>query len=69
MCASVNQSFVSMEAVSIVARCRALWLGSMAAASTTMSALMVSCSFISRSDACTISFPFSGVTLPTAPLM
>jgi len=67
--ASVKKSFVSMEAVSMVASGRADLSGSMAAASTTMSASMCSCRLSSRSEACTFSLPFSGVTLPTMPLM
>ena len=68
--ASVKKSLVSMEAVSIVASGRADLSGSMAAARTTMSASMCSCSFASRSEACTRSLPSErGTTLPTMPLM
>ena len=67
--ASVKKSLVSMEAVSIVASGRADLSGSMAAARTTMSASMCNCRFSSRSEACTLSLPPSGVTLPTMPLM
>ena len=50
-CASVKKSLVSMDAVSMVAKGRAEGSGSMAAASTTMSAWMCSCRFSSRSEA------------------
>ena len=53
--ASVKKSFVSMEAVSMVARGRADLSGSMAAARTTISASMCSCRPPSRSDAWTFS--------------
>ena len=49
--ASVKKSLVSMLAVSMVARGRADLSGSMAAASTTMSASILICSFMMRSEA------------------
>ena len=68
-CASVKKSFVSMLAVSCVASGLADLSGSIAAARTTKSASIRSCLLSIRSDACTRSLPFSGVTFPTAPLM
>ncbi len=67
-CASEKKSFVSIDAVSIVASARAPGSGSIAAASTTMSAGIKSCSSFSKSLPCTISLPFCRQTLPTMPL-
>ena len=68
-CASVKKSFVSIDAVSIVAMLLADLSGSMAAARTTMSASIWSWRLSSKSLACTFSLPPSGTTLPTMPLM
>ena len=68
--ASVKKSLVSMLAVSMVASGRADLSGSMAAASTTRSASMCSCSSGQQVGGLHLQLPSpSGATLPTMPLM